>query len=126
VRRECIVLLFALADLSHPALAPTYLNCTTREVVIVSGSSGESSSTKETNMSFWVDDAARTVVFADGTALVVTRFDDNRISATRDNSSYEFDRRDGTVSYTTATTEGRVTTVIVGSGQCQGGPASTQ
>jgi len=46
------LLIFALADLSHPALARTYLNCTTREVVIVSGSSEGSSSTKETNMSF--------------------------------------------------------------------------
>jgi hypothetical protein len=126
VRRECIVLLFALADLSHPALARTYLNCTTREVVIVSGSSEESSSTKETNMSFWVDDIARTVMFADGRALAATRFDDNRISASRDNSSYEFDRRNGTVSYATSTTEGRVTTVIVGSGRCESGPAPMQ
>jgi hypothetical protein len=75
-------------------------------------------------MNFLVDDAARTVMSADGTALVVTRFDDNRISASRDNSSYEFERRDGTVSYATATTEGRVTTVIVGSGQCQSGPST--
>ena len=126
MRRECIVLLFALADLSHPALARTYLNCATGEVVIVSGSSGESSLTKETNVKFWVDDAARTVMFADGTALTATRFDGNRISASRDNSSYEFDRRNGTVSYATSTTEGRVTTVIVGSGRCESGSAPMQ
>jgi hypothetical protein len=47
VRRECIVLLIALAEQSHPALARTNLNCTTREVVIVSGSNEESSSTRE-------------------------------------------------------------------------------
>jgi len=123
---KCLALLFPLADLSHPALARTYLNCTSREVVIVSGSSEESSSTRETNMGFWVDDAARTVMFADGTALATTRFDDNRISASRDNSSYEFDRRNGTVSYATSTTEGSVTTVIVGSGRCESGPAPTQ
>ena len=39
MRRGCTVLLFALADLSHPALARTYLNCTTREVIIVNESS---------------------------------------------------------------------------------------
>jgi hypothetical protein len=77
-------------------------------------------------MNFWVDDTARTVMFADGTALTATRFDDSRISASGDNSSYEFDRRNGTVSYATSTTEGRVTTVIVGSGRCESGPAPTQ
>ena len=77
-------------------------------------------------MGFWVDDAAKTVMYADGTALAGTRFDDNRISARHDNSSYEFDRRNGTVSYVTSMTEGRVTTVIVGSGRCESGPAPTQ
>jgi hypothetical protein len=125
VRRECTALLFALADLSHPALARTYLDCTTREVVIVSGSR-ESLSTKETNMSFWVDDVAKTVMFADGTALTVTRFDDNWLGARRDDSSYEFDRRNGTLSYVTSTTKGRVTTVIVGSGRCESSPALTR
>jgi hypothetical protein len=126
VRRGCTVLLFALADLSHPALARTYLNCTTREVVIVNGSSEESSSTKKTNMSFWVDDVAKTVMFADGTALTVTRFDDNWLSASRDDSSYVFDRSTGTLSYATSTTNGRVTTVIVGSGRCESGPGPTR
>jgi len=123
VRRGCTVLLLALADLSHPALARTYLNCTTREVVIVNESSGELSSTKETNMSFWVDDVAKTVMFADGTALTVTRFDDNWLSARHEDSSYVFDRKNGTLSYATSTTNGRVTTVIIGSGRCESGAA---
>ncbi len=123
MRRGCSVLLLALADLSHPALARTYLNCTNKEVVIVNGSIGESSSIKETNMSFWVDDVAKTVTFAHGTALTVTRFDDNWLSASRDDSSYVFDRKNGTLSYATSTTNGRVTTVIIGSGRCQSGAA---
>ena len=48
-------------------------------------------------MSFWVDDVAKTVMFADGTALTVTRFDDNWLIASRDDSSYVFDRRNGTL-----------------------------
>ena len=125
MRRGCTVLLLALADLSHPALARTYLNCTTREVVIVNELGEELSSTKETNMSFWVDDVAKTVMFADGTALTVTRFDDNWLNASRDDSSYVFDRRNGTLSYATST-NGRVTTVIIGSGRCESGPAPTR
>ncbi len=123
MHRGCTVLLFLLADLSHPALARTYLNCTTKEVVIVNGSNEGSSSTKETNMSFLVDDVAKTILFADGTALTVRRFDDNWLSASHDDSSYEFDRRNGTLSYATSTTNGRVTTVIIGSGRCESGPA---
>ncbi len=125
MRRGCTVLLLALADLSHPALARTYLNCTTREVVIVNESGEELPSTKETNRSFWVDDVAKTVMFADGTALTVTRFDDNWLNASRDDSSYVFDRRNGTLSYATST-NGRVTTVIIGSGRCESGPAPTR
>ena len=123
MRRGCTALLFALADLSHPALARTYLNCTTREVIIVNELGEGLSSTKETNMSFWVDDVAKTVMFADGTALTVTRFDDNWLSASRADSSYVFDRRNGTLSYATSTTNGRVTTVIIGSGRCESGAA---
>jgi hypothetical protein len=78
VRRECTALLFALADLAHPALARTYLNCTTKEVAIVSGSSEDGSSNKEKDMGFWVDDLAKTVTFADGAALTVTRLDEAR------------------------------------------------
>jgi hypothetical protein len=36
-------------------------------------------------------------MFADGTALTVTRLDDNWLSASRDDSSYVFDRRNGTL-----------------------------
>ena len=126
MRRGCTVLLLALADLSHPALARTYLNCTTREVVIVNELREELSSIKETNMSFWVDDVAKTVMFADGTALTVTRFDDNWLNASRDDSSYVFDRRNGTLSYATSTTNGRVTTVIIGSGRCESGAAPSR
>ena len=72
-----------------------------------------------------MDDVAKTVMFADGTALTVTQFDDNWLNASRDDSSYVFDRRNGTLSYATST-NGRVTTVIIGSGRCESGPAPTR
>lgn len=119
------LLIFALADLSRAALARTYLNCRTRDVVIVSGSSEPSSSARETNISFRVDEAANSIMFADGTALTVARFGDNWISASSDDGSYEFDRKNGILNYAISTTKGSVTTVIIGSGRCESGPAPT-
>ena len=122
MRRECTALLFAIT-VSSPALARTYLDCATKEVVIVSGPSDESYSTKEANMGFWIDDEAKTVTLADGTRLMVTRLDGNWLSASRGDISYEFNRRNGILSYAASTTKGRVTTVIIGSGRCESNPA---
>jgi hypothetical protein len=70
-------------------------------------------------LGFWIDEAAKTLVLADGTPLTVHRFDDCCISATRGNMSYEFDRENGNLSYASSTTKGGNATIIIGSGRCK-------
>jgi hypothetical protein len=69
-------------------------------------------------LSFVIDEAAKTLTFADGVSLPVTRFDKNWISANRDDIFYEFNRQDGTLSFASATTKNNITSTIVGSGRC--------
>jgi hypothetical protein len=102
----------------RPVLARTYVHCSTTQVVIVSASTGKTSSRSEENLSFVIDDAAKTVTFADGESLAVTRFDSNWISANYDDIFYEFDRQGGSLSYASSTTKNDVTSTIVGSGRC--------
>ena len=92
VMRECALLLTIVAVLPEPALARSYLNCLAKKVVIVDTPSGSSSSSLQENLGFQIDEAAKTVVLADGTPLTVRRFDDRWISAARGDLSYEFDR----------------------------------
>jgi len=99
--------LFALLDDTGPT-----------QVVIISASTGETSSRSEENLSFVVDDAAKTLTFADGGSLAVTRLDRNWISANHDDIFYEFDRQGGTLSYASSTTKNNITSTIVGSGRC--------
>ena len=119
MRRGCIASLIVLADLATAAVARTDINCTIREVVVEEGSGKGASSVHEQSLSFWLDDASKTVTLADGTALVVTRFDDNWISAKHGGISFEFDRRRHRLSYASTTERDRMTTLIVGSGQCE-------
>jgi len=116
---ECAVLTIALAVAAQPVLAGTYLHCATRKVVIISGPSGDTSSTRQEDLGFWVDDAAKSLTFVDNTALTVSRLDRVWISADRDGIFYEFDRQDGTLTYAASTTKDAVTTTIVGSGRCE-------
>ena len=116
---ECAVLTIALAVVAQPALARTYLNCSTSKVVIISAPSGDTSSRREEDLGFWVDDAAKTLTFVDNTPLTVTRLDRAWISADRDGIFYEFDRQDGTLTYAASTTKDAVTTTMVGSGRCE-------
>jgi hypothetical protein len=88
-------------------------------VIIISGPSGDTSSTREEDLGFWVDDAAKTLTFADNTALTVSRLDGAWISADRDGIFYELDRQVGTLTYAASTTKDAVTTTIVGSGRCK-------
>jgi hypothetical protein len=122
MKRGCGLLIIALAALAQPALARTQLNCSTRKVVLISAPTGDTSSVKEENLDFWVDDEARTVTFPDNTPLTVTRLDQFWISANRDAIFYEFERRDGTLSYASSTTKGGTSTTIVGLGLCQASP----
>jgi hypothetical protein len=87
--------------------------------VVEEGLGKGASSVHEQSLSFWLDDASKTVTLADGTALIVTRFDDNWISAKRGGISFEFDRRRHRLSYASATERDRMTTLIVGSGRCE-------
>jgi len=66
---------------------------------------GSSSSTVEEHLGFWIDEAAKTVVLADGTPLTVHRFDDHWISAARGDMSYELDRQNGNLTYASSTTK---------------------
>jgi hypothetical protein len=114
------VLTIALAALlAQPVLARTYLNCSTRKVVIISAPSGDTSSRTEEGLGFWVDDAAKTLTVVDNTPLTVTRLDRVWISANGDGIFYVFDRQAGTLTYAASTTKDAVTTTIVGSGRCQ-------
>ena len=114
----CAVVAIMIVVVVRPVLARTQLHCSTTRVVIVSASTGKTSSRSEQNLSFVIDDAAKTVVFADGESLAVTRFDSNWISANHDDIFYEFDRQGGMLSYASSTTRNDATFTIVGSGRC--------
>ena len=123
---ECVVLMIALSALAQQALARSYLNCSTRKVVMISTPSGETSSTKEEDLGFLIDEAAKTLTFSDNRPLTVTRLDRSWISANRDGIFYEFDRQDGTLTYASSITRDSVTTTIVGSGRCEISPTPTR
>jgi hypothetical protein len=122
---ECALLLTAVAAWAEPALARSYLNCLTKKVVIVDAPTGATSSSIEENFGFWIDEAAKTLVLADGTPLAVRRIDDRWISAARGDVSYELDRQNGNLTYASSTTKGGTATIIIGSGRCNiaAGPA---
>ena len=109
----------ALAVWTEPALARSYLNCLTKKVVIVDAPREGASSSIEENLGFWIDEAAETVVLADGSPLTVRRFDARWISAARGDMSYEFDRQDGNLTYASSTTKEGLATIIIGSGRCK-------
>ena len=102
---RCAVVTIMIVVVARPVLARTYLHCSTTQVVIISASTGETSCRSEDNLSFVIDDAAKTLTFADGRSLAVTRLDRNWISANRDDIFYEFDRQGGTLSYASSTTK---------------------
>jgi hypothetical protein len=93
---------------TEPALARTYLNCLTKKVVIVDAPRGGASSSVEEKLGFWIDEATKTLVLADGPPLTVRRFDDSWISAARGDMSYEFDRQNGNLTYASARPPRRV------------------
>jgi hypothetical protein len=113
----------ALAVWTEPALARSYLNCLTKKVVIVDAPRGSTSSSIEESLGFWIDEAAKTLVLADGRALTVRR--DSWISAALGDMSYEFDRQSGNLTFASSTTKEGSATIIIGSGRCKiaAGPA---
>jgi hypothetical protein len=116
--RDCSLLLMVYAVFAQSALARSYLHCPTKKVVIVNASSGITSSGVEENVDFWIDEAKRSLMLADGTPLIVHRFDDRWISAARGDVSYELDRQGGNLTYASSTTKDVVTTIIIGAGRC--------
>jgi 16S rRNA U516 pseudouridylate synthase RsuA-like enzyme len=72
---ECAVLTIALAVVAQPVVAATYLYCATRRVVIISRPSGNTSSTREEDLGFWVDDAAKISGSRTTRLLAVSRLD---------------------------------------------------
>ena len=119
VTRECSLLLLAVTIWTVPASARSYLNCLTKKVVIVDTPRGSTSSSIDEKIGFWVDEAAKTVVLADGMPLTVRRFDDHWITAARGDVSYEFNRDNGNLAYASSTTKDGIATIIIGSGQCE-------
>ena len=120
---ECVVLMIALTAMVRSALALSYLNCSTRKVVMISAPSGDTSSTREEEIMFVIDEAAKTLTFSDNRPLTVTRLGKSWLSANRDDVFYEFNRQDGSLTYASSTTQDGATTTIVGAGQCVISPA---
>ena len=58
--------------------------------MIVDAPRGSASSSVEENLSFWIDEATKTLVLADGPPLTVRRFDDSWISAARGDRDITF------------------------------------
>src|SRR5262249_45960373 len=93
------LLLMAFIVSVKPALAArSYLNCLTKKVIIVDAPTGSSSSSTEENVGFWIEEATKIITLADGTPLIVRRFDDRWISATDGDVSYEIDRQNDILS----------------------------
>ena len=115
---RCAVVTIMIAIVARPVLAGTYLHCATTRVVIVNAPTGDTSSRSEESLSFVIDDVGKKLTFANGGSLEVTRFDQNWISANRDDIFYELNRQDGTLSFASSTTKNNVTTLVVGSGRC--------
>ena len=67
----CAVVAIMIVFVVRPVLARAYLHCSTTQVVIVSASTEKTSSRSEENLSFVIDDAEKTLAFADGKSLVV-------------------------------------------------------
>jgi hypothetical protein len=109
----------ALAFWTEPVLARSYLNCLAKKVMIVDAPRGSTSSSIEENLGFWIDEAAKTLVLADGASLTVRRFDERWISAARGDMSYEFDRQNGNLTYASSTTKEGIATIIIGAGRCK-------
>jgi hypothetical protein len=117
--RGCALLLAAVTVWTEPALARGYLNCLAKKVVIVDAPRGITSSSTEENLGFWIDEAAKTFVLADGTPLTARRFDERWISAIGRDVSYELDRQNGNLTYASSATKDGTTMIIIGSGRCK-------
>jgi hypothetical protein len=115
---KCALLLIVVAVWPAPVFARSYLHCLTKKVVIVDAPSRSTSSNTEENLTFWIDDAAKTIAFANGEPLTVKRFDDRWISATGGGVYYEFDRESRSLSFAGTIMKEGTATIIIGAGTC--------
>ncbi|MEJ2432618.1 MAG: hypothetical protein P8Y53_05430 [Pseudolabrys sp.] len=100
-----------------PAAADVLLRCSTKKVAMTSGPRGEASTSRKLEMTFRINDAARTIALGKA-PLAVSRFDRTRITAERDGVIYDIDRQSQTLSYAGSRASGPTVTTIVGSGTC--------
>jgi hypothetical protein len=75
------------------------LICNTTKVIVTNKAGQVGSVQVEEQMTFWVDDAAKTFVSFDGRQLRVSRFDKSWISASGEDIQYEFNRADNVLTY---------------------------
>ena len=116
----CIQAILALAIVTSPAQARQAEQARNQFDCVITDKAGHMGSAQaEERLTFWIDDAAKTLTFSDGRQLRVTRFDKSWISANREDIQYEFNRVDGSLTYAGSMTKDNVTTTIVGSGRCE-------
>jgi hypothetical protein len=120
-----IAVILAVAILTPPAQARqteqtrTQFECATTKVIMTNKAGRTGSVQVEEHMTFWIDDAAKTLIFSDGQLLRISRFDKSWISGSGEDIQYEFNRTDRTLTYADSTSKDNVTTTIVGSGRCE-------
>jgi hypothetical protein len=115
---QCAILLIAICASASAAESRLHLTCITNKVVIVDKPSGSSSSDAKENLNFWIDEASKSVSFADGGALSVQRFDDRWISASTGGVSYEVDRGSGNLTFAGTIMKAGTAIIIIGAGIC--------
>lgn len=118
-----LAIAFTMARAAMAAPAPgIMLRCATEKVLITEGPHGQSSTARKETLIFQVDNARKTLKFADNTPLAIKRFDPSRITAEHGGIIYDFDRRNHTVSYAGSMAKGARISTIVGSGRCRVAP----
>ena len=108
----------AVAALVQPATPRAQFDCAITKVVITNTPESGTSVRLKVQLNFWIDDADKSLTFADGARLRVIRFDPSWIGGYRDDIRYEFNRSDGTLTFAGSTSEGTATTTVLGSGRC--------
>ena len=119
------IAVIAVAALVQPATPRAQFDCAITKVVITNTPESSTSVRLKVQLNFWIDDADKSLTFADGARLRVIRFDPSWISGYRDDIRYEFNRIDGTLTFAGSRSEGTATTTVLGSGNCKNAVVST-
>jgi hypothetical protein len=113
---QCAILLLAICVLTVASATSVHLTC-----IIIDTPTGSSSSDTKENLNFWIDEASKSVSFADGAPLAIQRFDDRWTSATGGGVSYEFDRGNRNLTFAGTIMKAGTATIIIGEGRCSVG-----